>query len=507
MALHHTLRQLVQQLGPDVLDDATALRGSLEDRLEDQDEDVAAITLLTSAVENGAVIRLVRLLDEGAEPARAVASVSETFVAHAAKSERGALWAIAAIGHALGRVDDVFVAEAHSRWQASLQTRVAPPVSSPPPSDAVPPTPPTPPPPPVEPWGRQAAAPTAPVPSTAVGAPPSPTTPLTPRRRRLPATVAAAVLVTGVLAGWWAMDDREPDEDVRTTPDVADSAGDEVTSPSARSEPSSSPGSTTEADASGSPEARTGFVAFSSRSGGTSRIQVLDLRSGDTRQVAAPGSAFQPSVSSDGKVVAFVVETDDGKRIAISRGADEPLLLDVGREPSDPAISPDGTAVAYVSQTDRGRDVSVRRLDETQAVVLAAGSADELDPTWSADGSSVAYVLTGSSNDSIVAVDVATGNEVSRTQVPGHAASPALSPDGDDVAFVASVQGNLEVVVSAVGGTASPMNVSQSAESEVGVIWLPDDRLLSAAPTRGIVAITPRSPTPAAITAGVGDSL
>lgn len=508
MALHHALRDLVTRLGPGVLEDADALLGTLDDYLDDADADPAALALVADAVRHGTLARLAGLLDNGAQPEAAVATAGAALSARRGTDERAARWAAAALGYAAGRIDDAVVGAAHANWQAGLRTRDVGPVPPPPPSLVVPPAPAPPPPAP-------APVRTDPVRRTAVQEPPEPPDRVR-RRERRPAwpALVALLLVAAGLAGWLVLRDQDPAADDGSAADdtAADGSGSRGTDPRAdvSDDPSStsdeSRGAGTGTDATTGPGDRS-YVAYANRTSGVSRVQVIEVGSGRVRTVAAAGNASQPSVSADGRTVAFILETAEGKRLAVSRGGDAPLLLDVGQDPADPAISPDGAAVAYVTRTERGKDVSLRRLAETGATVVAGGTADEFDPSWSGDGTRLAYVLTGSSNDSIVVVDARSGAEVSRTPAVGHASSPALSPSGEEVAYVASVQGNAEVVVTEVGDGASPTNISRSDDTEVAVVWLPDGRLVTSAPGRGLESITTSSSDPEEITSGTSDSL
>lgn len=520
MALHHALRDLVSRLGPGTIEDADTLLGTLDDYVEDDDADPAALELLADAVRHGVLPRLSGLLDNGADPATAVATAGAALATRRGSDERAARWAAAALGYAAGRIDDQLVGAAHAAWQAGLPTRHGAPLPPPAPSDTAPPPPPAPAP---APTPAPAPAPPGPphpardpertgrVRRTAVqestgihGDPPRPH-----RRRALPALLVALLVAAAGLAGWLATRDGSPGRDDESPDagaphsrgtDAGADPSDSGNGPSAGSQGSDT--GTTSSAGSG------GFVAYASRSSGVSRVHVLDLADGTVRTLTTDGDAAQPSVSEDGRTVAFILETGQGKRLAISRGAGAPLLLDVGRDPADPAISPDGSAVAYVTRTDHGEDVAIRRLAESTPLVVAGGTADEFDPAWSDDGSYLAYVLTGSSDDSIVLVDAESGTERSRTVTAGHASSPALSPSGDEVAYVARVQGNAEVVATEIGADgAGPTNLSQSADTEIAVVWLADGRLVTSAPGRGLTAITTGSPEPEVLTSGAGDAL
>ncbi|WP_435770075.1 TolB family protein [Nocardioides sp. SYSU DS0651] len=513
-ALHHSLRDLVTRLGPAILADSDELRGALDDYLDETAGPPAEIRLLVHAVDEGAPERLSGLLDNGADPEAAVHAVGGAVSDRAGLDERGARWAVAALGYAAGKVEDVVVSAAYDAWRSGLATRLTPPFPAAPASSEPPGTSPPPPPRPPGPAGPGVGPVTdrplvtaAQSLDTATGG--AATTAGRPRHRA--ALIGAVVVLAAVAAGgWWATVGGGSDgtaETPRPGGTSAAAAGD----PTDGHEDSTSGGSDQRSDGpsgdtSGTAE-HTSYVAFSSRATGTSEVHVLDLATGGERAVAASGAASQPSVSSDGRTVAFVLETEEGKRLAISTGDGPARVLDVGQDPSDPAISPDGTTVAYVTRTERGKDVSVLDLAAPRPHLQVAGSADEFAPAWSEDGDRLAYVLTGSVNDSIVVIDAASGSELSRTTAEGHAKSPALSPSGSHVAYVGHVQGNAEILQAELGVSGAPTNLSRSGDTEVAVVWLPDGRLVTAAPGRGLVAITTGSASPEVLTSGPGDAL
>lgn len=512
MALHHTLRELFAQLGAAVLEDADGLRGALDDYLPEREAAPGEINTIVGAVRHGAVQRLLNLLDNHAETGAAIADTGRSLAEQSGSDEMGARWAVAALGYALGRVDEPTVISSYQDYRTRQAARdmMLPPAGPDPSRLPLPPSPPpvTPAPPrPVD------LAETAPTPVTVQqpdqSQPASPSAPSHEEpggRGGLWASLLVVLLlaVAGV-AAWMAL--RDGDTDEPTTVRDSSSTRSSDTGNRATPDPTSPTADTGPGDEPAVGEIPSSYVAVASRSGGSSRIQVIDTVSGTSRAIRTEGEATEPSVSSDGTTVAFVLATEAGKRLAVSSGSGAPQLLDVGRDPSDPAISPDGTSVAYVTQTSGGKDVSIRRLSATSAEIIANGSSDEFDPAWSSDGARLAYVLSGSSDDTIVIVDAVSGSETSRTTSSGHVRSPALSPSGSRVAFIGSVQGNAEVIVAEIGTAREGMNVSQSGDTETAVVWLADGRLATAAPTRGIVTISETSPSPEPLTAAVGDSL
>ncbi|GAA3667891.1 hypothetical protein GCM10022237_29720 [Nocardioides ginsengisoli] len=481
--LHRTLRELVGVHGPGWLEDADDLRGVLEDVVGEGDATPAELRLLVDTVRYGALPRLAGLLADHAAPAAAITAATDLLVTQTGADRDRARWAVATLGFARGLVPEELVV---------VDRPVDEPAPSPPP-----PPPPAPPPAPVT---RPTPRTVVPVPEPEPGPEPAPV-----RRRRgrsLLAGLVGLLLLAGAVTALWLGGSGDPDPDPEAGPGPTSPT---TSPPTAASTGPTGPTVPTDAP----PPAPTGFVAYATRTGATSTVRVLDLSTGRSRLVASEGSASEPSVSADGRTVAYVRTDGDGRRIVVDHGHGTPQVLDVGRDPRSPAIAPDGRAVAYVVATAGGQDVVLRDLGATVARPVAAGSADERDPTWSADGARLAYVLSGSTDDTVVTLDATDLTEISRTVTAGHARSPALSPDGDDVAYVAGVQGNADVVVAPLG-SADPdagRNLSQSGETELGLIWLADGRLVSSATGRGLVAIEPGTGATEPLTSGATDAL
>lgn len=505
MPLHRILRDLVHTVGPAAMDDADALRGLLDDYFADSDASPAEIAMLVEAVRSGALARLVDLISHHALPDQAL-DIAGALLSDTTGTDRaGARWAVSSLGFGLGVIDEAHVETAHLDWTSDKASR---PRSAIAPSPA--PLPPSPPPPSVRPAAVPAGV-TQPTPSTVLqpdqggsGAIPQPASDsdATPRPGRRFAAVIALLVGAGLLGGWlvWgpdplggSRDDTDATRDTTSSELPTTQTSDGATDSGAGDR--ETPAMTVDT-----------FVAVASRSGG-GRVVVIDTMTGSRRELRSPHPATQPSVSADGQTVAFVAETADGPRLAISVGEAAPRILDVGRSPEDPAISPDGKSVAYVVETSGGKDVALLHLDESSPLTIAALSSNEFAPAWSFNGALISYIRSGSTNDSIIAVDAATGVESASASILGHARSAALSPDGTEVAYVAVVQGNADVLITSLQGSETARNLSQSPETETTVLWLGTGDLVTSAPSRGLTLINPTTRTSSTLTAAAGDGL
>jgi Tol biopolymer transport system component len=200
---------------------------------------------------------------------------------------------------------------------------------------------------------------------------------------------------------------------------------------------------------------------------------------------AGNGANSTPSINGDGSLVAFVSQSTNfvtgvsGPQIylhnrqtnqieVVSRDSNSSIINEGGGASSDPSISSDGRLVAFVSLSSNlvtgvsGQQIYVRDRQTGQTTVVSKSSAGIIGdgtssaPAISADGRYVAFasastnLVTGVSGTQIYVHDRQTGqttlvshdNSVIPVAGNGVSASPAISSDGRFVAF-ASLSTNL----------------------------------------------------------------
>lgn len=231
MELHETLADLVRTHGPSILDDAAGFRGILDDVLEEHQASTGDINLLVDAVRFDALTALIGMIDDGADPARAVEEAGARLARDRGGDDLAAgSWATAVLGYAVGRVPEAHVLRYRSLRpptstfgaRNSSLPPAGPPVGSPAwsPPPTPPPTPPSTPPP-------ASSAPASPAPPP-YGHPAQPA----PRKSRAGLWIAAAVALIVVVGGVITVvllaggDDgqKSADKDSSDTPEVDVSA-------------------------------------------------------------------------------------------------------------------------------------------------------------------------------------------------------------------------------------------------------------------------------------------
>ena len=154
-----------------------------------------------------------------------------------------------------------------------------------------------------------------------------------------------------------------------------------------------------------------------------------------------PGLEIQPSLSPDGRYVAYASKIDGDWDIYLLRlGGDNPINLTADSEGHDmsPVFSPDGERIAFRSGRDGGGLFIMGATGES--VRRATGSG--FNPSWSPDGQRLVFAdeavdyrpASRISTSHLSIVDLETSEIV---VIPGDydAVQPAWSPDGDWIAF------------------------------------------------------------------------
>lgn len=197
--LHRQLRDLVQQVGADILTDPHTFRAALDDFLDERAATSGELNLLVDAVRLGALDRARQQLANGAVAAVVVDAQGDLLARDRGTGEsRNARWAVAALGFALGIVaEGEVVARRHISTGLGAPSSGAP-ASAPAPAPA-PPPPPTAAPPPPAPFASYPGQLHQPhQPSQPYG---SWSTPVSPPPRRRTGLVVGAVLAALVLLG------------------------------------------------------------------------------------------------------------------------------------------------------------------------------------------------------------------------------------------------------------------------------------------------------------------
>lgn len=194
------------------------------------------------------------------------------------------------------------------------------------------------------------------------------------------------------------------------------------------------------------------------------KIKIIQLQSGEIRDLKLQGGAFEPDWSPDGETIAYT--TFRGSQTAIQAvdlaSLQTQLLSQRGSKNCAADWSPDGRRVAFISDFQGVDEIWMMQGDGTsQEMLTQAGELKYFSkPDWSMDGK---HILAGMKEinqpapvEVLVVIDHANprpGGE-SLLPTPMRMEDGAFSPDGDLVAFWTVLEGdNMEIMLAGPGET------------------------------------------------------
>ena len=171
-----------------------------------------------------------------------------------------------------------------------------------------------------------------------------------------------------------------------------------------------------------------------------------------------------PTLSPDGRLLAYQVRTPGGPRIFL-RDLDDPdgwprLFTPGDQNETSPAFSPNGRAIAFSS----GGEIRVRPLSggEARAVVDPAIGGGNGGFVWSPDGTRFAFMNGSSGWSQVAVVEIESGAVTPITHAPREHGDVSWSPDGRWLAFTRSDETGFSrhIVVAASDGAGDVVPVT-----------------------------------------------
>jgi Tol biopolymer transport system component len=170
-----------------------------------------------------------------------------------------------------------------------------------------------------------------------------------------------------------------------------------------------------------------------------------DARTGETVRITHGRRARDPSVSPDGRRLAFSKNEYSESVLAVMDLAPDAAESIVWRgqrydQAYQPAWSPDGTRLAFSAwRKDGYRDILIVELASGQVVDVTHDRAIDMSPAWSRDGRWLYFDSDRTGISNIYCYDTRDRAMWQVTNVIGGAFRPNVSPDNSRIAFEAAV--------------------------------------------------------------------
>ena len=233
-----------------------------------------------------------------------------------------------------------------------------------------------------------------------------------------------------------------------------------------------------------------------------SHLYLIDIETGRTRAVTnGTGDEWMPSVSPDGRRVAFVSGNQDYDLMQISLdGKSIRPLLETDRTEREGTWAHTGTRFAYVTTLHGGPEIWVQSVQEQWASpILARGMADvpywyaAERPAFSPDGQQVAYGVNIRAGDvvrHVIWISPTSGGRPVPIDLesPDHH-GPSWSPDGNWIAYQRFHAGRWDLVKAPlVAGKA--VRLSEAVAGGAATAWSPSGDWIATI-AKGSLALVP----------------
>ena len=170
-----------------------------------------------------------------------------------------------------------------------------------------------------------------------------------------------------------------------------------------------------------------------------------------------------------------------------------------GRQNVSPSVSPDGRLVAFLSEKDLfGIDLFVAdaRTGEIQKKLVSANSDPHFDALrfidsagdWSPDGTQFVFAVFADGDNELAIVDVESGSIERKIALDGIGAlsSPAWSPDGRFIAF-SGLSGGVSDIYTWDVGTGALRQLTDDKYADLQPTWSPDGSTIAFVSDRGAI--------------------
>jgi Tol biopolymer transport system component len=181
-----------------------------------------------------------------------------------------------------------------------------------------------------------------------------------------------------------------------------------------------------------------------------SDIYVYDIAAEHETRLTFAARSHNPSISPDGKKLAFAVGADGTMNVAVadSDGSNIRQLTHYksGEQIFTPKWSPDGSALVFGMGLRESQDVMRLSLESGAVETLVGGEDDARNPVYSADGSKIVFSSDRTGIFNLYAYDLSSKKIQQISNVLGGAFMPSVNAKGD-IAFSSYTSGGFKLAL------------------------------------------------------------
>jgi TolB protein len=175
----------------------------------------------------------------------------------------------------------------------------------------------------------------------------------------------------------------------------------------------------------------------------------------------------------------------------IASGQRRQIAADAESMTFSPRFSPDGSRVVYSMSQGGNTDLWMQDLSGGAPVRLTNAPSIETAPSFSPDGSRIVFESDRSGTQQLYVMSVGGGEPTRISFGPGRYGTPVWSPRGDYIAFTSQNQGRFHIGVMRTDGSAERLLTASFLDE--GPTWAPNGRVImfqrETAGATGVVAL------------------
>ncbi len=224
------------------------------------------------------------------------------------------------------------------------------------------------------------------------------------------------------------------------------------------------------------------YVAFLSGGSEDMKLEVLEIAGEERTQVfAGAGSFTQPKWGPDSERVAFALAQESGNSVYVSESdGTESLLLSKVAADEVGGWSPEGNFVVFSVRDGAEQGLYIRNPDGVNE--FRRTQSTDYGAVWSPDSRYIAFLSTRDGNPEIYVVDPEEGDEVRITDSDAPEYDLSWSPNGKRLLFVTERDGNAEIYVVEIKDRGMADNLTRLTHNEVRddqPTWSPNGRRIA----------------------------